>query len=173
MSWSSLFDAEVVVFGCGNILFGDDGLGPRCIDDLQTHGGLPPGTALVDAGTSLRTLLTDMVLMQARPRRVIVVDAVQQPGRRAGSIQREDIDAQYNDDITRDPNRDPAGGFMHHAPTWGLLRNLRDQLDVDVIVLTMQAAYIPELMDDTMSAEVLQALPSLVEAVKELLCVRN
>lgn len=170
MSWSSLFEAEVVVLGCGNSLFGDDGLGPRCIQALEAEGELPPGTALVDAGTSLRTLLTDMVLMQARPRRVIVLDAVQQKGRAAGSIQREDLDAHHNGGS---PESDPAGGFMHHAPTWGLLRDLRDKMGAEIIVLTVQAAYIPELMDDTLSAEVTQALPSLMEAVRELSCIRK
>lgn len=165
MSWSSLFEAEVVVLGCGNILFGDDGLGPRCIQALEAEGKLPPGTALVDAGTSLRTLLTDMVLMQARPRRVIVLDAVQQAGRAAGSIQREDLDAHHDGD--------PAGGLMHHAPTWGLLRDLRDKLGADVAVLTVQAAYIPELMDDAMSPEVTQALPGLMRVVRELSCIRH
>lgn len=160
MAWSSLFDAQVVVLGCGNILFGDDGLGPRCIQALEAQGHLPPDTALVDAGTSLRTLLTDMVLMQARPRRVIVLDAVQQEGRTAGSIQREDLDAHHEGD--------PAGGFLHHAPTWGLLRQLRDALGADVVVLTVQAACIPELMDDSLSPEVTQVLPLLMDTVRRL-----
>ena len=163
MAWSSLFEADVVVLGCGNTLFGDDGLGPRCIQELEAQGGLPPGTALVDAGTSLRTLLTDMVLMRARPRRVIVLDAVQQPGREAGSLRREDLDVHHDGD--------PAGGFMHHAPTWGLLRKLRDELGAEVTVLTVQAGYMPELMDERLSEAGYAALPLLTKEVRTLVSI--
>ena len=160
--WSVIFDAEVVVLGCGNTLFGDDGLGPYAVKALSAEGLLPRGTACVDAGTSLRSLLTDMVLLRASPRRVIVLDVVQQPGREPGSIVREDLD--------KHEHADPAGGFLHHAPTWGLLRRLRDEMGADVAVLTVQAAHIPELMAEGLSPELTAAMPTLLNQVRQL-CV--
>ena len=170
MDWSDIFSAQVVVLGCGNTLFGDDGLGPRTVALLLEQGGLPEGTACIDAGTSLRTLLTDMVLMQAPARRIIVLDAVQQPGRVPGSVLREDLDAHQDGHQPGQQSGDPAGGFMHHAPTWGLLRRLRDEMQAEVVVLTVQAARIPELMDESLSPEVEALLPELARQVRAL-CV--
>lgn len=189
-----MFESEVVVFGCGNILFGDDGLAPRVVADLARRAQAEreardaalarmrahvqgqalaedacgyfieeeatPSVAYIDAGTSIRTLLTDLALMGARPRRVIVLDVVQEPGRAPGSIRREDLDARRDGDM--------AGGFWHHAPTWGLLRRLRDELESEVMVVTVQAARIPELMDDALSPEAQAAAPRLTALVRAL-----
>lgn len=158
-----MFAADIVVFGCGNTLFGDDGLAPRAMaalaaaPDAETRFG---HVAFIDAGTSIRPLLLDLTLGGARPRRVILVDVVQEPGREPGSLHRENLDAH--------PAADPAGGFLHHAPTWGLLRQLRDDAGTEVIVLTVQAARIPELMDDALSPEAQAALPRIVDRVREL-----
>lgn len=165
MDWSSMFEAEVVVFGCGNTLFGDDGLAPTVVARLAADPEAPANTAFVDAGTSIRPLLTDLALSGSRPRRVILLDIVKEPGRMPGTICDEDLDRQ---DIA-----DPAGGFLHQAPTLGLLRKLRDEAGTDVHVLTVQAAYIPDEMDDRMSPEATAALPHVMARVKELCNARS
>lgn len=165
MDWSSMFDARVVVFGCGNTLFGDDGLAPRTVQALAQDPSVPHGTALIDAGTSIRPLLMDLSLSEARPERVVLIDVVMEEGREPGSIRCEDID---NAELT-----DPAGGFMHQAPTMGLLRRMRDSVGTDIVVLTVQAARIPEEMDDSLSPEASAALPRLVTYVKELCNLRS
>src|SRR5574344_18542 len=167
MDWSALFHAETVVLGCGSILFGDDGLAPRAVAELAAEREWPPQVAFVNAGTATRVLLTDMVLMEARPRRVILLDVVQEPERAAGSIIQENMDA---------PAVAPACGFtggaassmLHHAPTRGLLRQLHDHLGAEVIVLTVQAGCIPELMNDDFSPEAEAALPRLKALVRAL-----
>ncbi len=48
------YDAEVLVVGCGNVLFQDDGFGPAAIEELEKHleeRPLPENTMVIDAGT--------------------------------------------------------------------------------------------------------------------------
>lgn len=50
------YDAEVLVVGCGNVLFKDDGFGPTTIKEMEENyieeRPLPDNTMLIDAGTS-------------------------------------------------------------------------------------------------------------------------
>ncbi len=62
----------LVVIGCGNLLRGDDGVGPVCIRHLwETPGGVPDGVVLVDGGTAGM----DVAFKMQGARRVILVDA--------------------------------------------------------------------------------------------------
>lgn len=49
------YDAEVLVVGCGNVLFKDDGFGPATINELEKNldkRPLPDNVITIDAGTS-------------------------------------------------------------------------------------------------------------------------
>ncbi len=50
--------ANTVVLGLGNILHSDDGVGPRAVERLKKHPGVPEGIALVEGGTLGLELLT-------------------------------------------------------------------------------------------------------------------
>jgi len=154
MDWSAMFQAEVVVFGCGNLLFGDDGLAPTAVAALAAAPDAPQNAVFVDAGTSIRPLLLDLTLSDATPRRVILVDTVQEPGREPGGIHVETLDDR--------PGDDPAENFLHLAPTLGLLRRFHRKYGAQVLVVTVQAQRLPELVDDSLSPEALAALPRLV-----------
>jgi hydrogenase maturation protease len=65
-------DSELLVLGLGNVLLGDDGVGPAVIAQLRDAYAAPPGTLLLDGGTLGLSLLP--YLEDAR--RVILVDAV-------------------------------------------------------------------------------------------------
>ncbi len=48
------FDAEILVVGCGNILFKDDGFGPavtEAMEEQYKEGELPDNVMILDAGT--------------------------------------------------------------------------------------------------------------------------
>jgi coenzyme F420 hydrogenase subunit delta len=48
------FDAEILVVGCGNILFKDDGFGPAVTEAMEEQfkeGELPDNVMILDAGT--------------------------------------------------------------------------------------------------------------------------
>jgi hydrogenase maturation protease len=69
---------SVLVLGIGNPLRGDDGVGPRVIEEL-TNRGLPEGVTALDAGTGGLGLLQVLEGWE----RVVVVDAAdlgQKPG---------------------------------------------------------------------------------------------
>src|ERR1039458_3327105 len=65
-----------LILGCGNVLFGDDGFGCALAEYLETHFDVPGGVCLLDAGTGVRKLLFTLCLSPVRPRRLLIVDAV-------------------------------------------------------------------------------------------------
>ena len=49
------YDAEILIVGCGNVLFKDDGFGPAVINKIEeqiAENPLPSNALTVDAGTS-------------------------------------------------------------------------------------------------------------------------
>lgn len=62
----------VLVLGLGNVLLGDDGVGPAAIARLERDYRIPPAVRLVEGGT-LGLLLLDEI---AEAQHVILVDAV-------------------------------------------------------------------------------------------------
>jgi hydrogenase maturation protease len=64
--------SRVLVLGLGNVLLGDDGVGPAAIARLERDYRVPPAVRLVEGGT-LGLLLLDEI---AEARHVILVDAV-------------------------------------------------------------------------------------------------
>ena len=67
---------DVLVLGCGNILFGDDGFGPCVVEYLKRCVELPENVSVINAGTSVRGILFDLILSPQRPKKIIVIDAV-------------------------------------------------------------------------------------------------
>jgi len=66
---------EVLVIGCGNLLRGDDGVGPVLVRHLWDRG-MPDGARLVDGGTAGM----DVGFQMRGARRVVIVDACLTPG---------------------------------------------------------------------------------------------
>lgn len=60
----------VLIVGCGNLLRGDDGVGPVLIRHLWEHG-IPDGAGIVDGGTAGM----DVAFRMRGARRVVLVDA--------------------------------------------------------------------------------------------------
>lgn len=61
---------DVLVIGCGNLLRGDDAVGPIAIRNLWTRG-VPDGVRLVDGGTAGM----DVAFQMRGAKRVILIDA--------------------------------------------------------------------------------------------------
>lgn len=160
MDWSLMFQKRVMVFGCGNILKGDDGLGPAVINMLETQGGLPQDVGLLDVGTSIRQVLFDMLLMDPKPGRIIVVDAVTEPSRNPGEFWEIDVDTMIPKAI--------KDFSLHQFPSTNLLKELKEQTGIDVRILVMQAGRIPDEIDDHLTPEVTAALPQVAARIREL-----
>ena len=77
---------RVLIFGCGNVLMGDDGFGPAVIKRLNSHHDLPADAHAEDVGTSVRDILFNLTLLDKRPEHIVVVDATDKPGRSPAEV---------------------------------------------------------------------------------------
>jgi coenzyme F420 hydrogenase subunit delta len=72
------YDAEILVVGCGNVLFADDGFGPAVIEALGEYSKvnpLPDNVMALDAGTGGPHFI--FTLPQECWKKMIVVDIVE------------------------------------------------------------------------------------------------
>ena len=79
----------VKVLGLGNVLMGDDALGPWVIHHLESAYDFPPEVALVDVGTPG----LDLVPYVAGPSGIVLVDTVSAKDAAAGSVRLYDREA--------------------------------------------------------------------------------
>jgi len=147
---------DVVVLGCGNVLFGDDGFGTHVADHLEREGLIPSHVCVMNAGTGVREILFDLVISDRRPRRVIVVDAVDK-GRTPGEIFRIDVDEV--------PPHKVDDFSLHHMPTINLLKELKDLCHVDVVIIVGQVASVPESVKPGLTETLARSIPAAVRAV--------
>lgn len=122
---------EVVVIGCGNLLRGDDAVGPILVRHLW-EGGVPAGVTLVDGGTAGM----DVAFKMRGASRVIIVDAAA-TGVEPGTVYR--VPGEELEDL---PSLD--GLHMHqfrwdHALSFGRWL-LRDEYPSDITVYLIEAA---------------------------------
>jgi coenzyme F420 hydrogenase subunit delta len=151
----------VLVLGCGNVLFGDDGFGPAVIERIQSRKDIPKDAYFINAGSSVREILFDLILSEKKPKRVIIVDAME-CGADAGSVVElniEEIPQKKIDDFS-----------MHQLPTSNLLKEMRDFCGVEVNLVVLQPANIPEEVEYGLSEKALGAIEKAVDIVMKM-CV--
>ncbi len=142
---------DILVLGCGNILFGDDGFGPCVVEYLQKHEELPEDVSVLNVGTSVRGILFDILLSPTRPKKIIVVDAID-ANRKPGEVFPINVDQlplNKIDDFT-----------LHEMPTSNLLKELKEFCNIDVIIIAGQIDHLPE-----------EVRPGLSDALKRSLAV--
>jgi coenzyme F420 hydrogenase subunit delta len=150
---------ETLVLGCGNELFGDDGFGPAVARRLQEAPGLPDGVCVLDVGSAARQVLFDVLLGPVRPRRIVVVDAVDL-GRSAGEV--------WSMDASELPEVKLDDFSMHQVPTSNLLRELSVLAGVHVTCVVGQVSGFPQEVRPGMSAAMRRAVDRAVAAVLSL-----
>jgi len=147
---------EVLVLGCGNELFGDDGFGPAVARRLREEPDLPRDVCVLDAGLAVRKVLFDVLLGPQRPRRIVVVDAVDL-GRRPGEVWRmnaSDLPEVKLDDFS-----------MHQLPTSNLLRELSELAGVEVTCVAGQVSSFPQEVRPGLSGPMRSAVDRAVRMV--------
>ena len=143
-----------LILGCGNVLFGDDGFGCALVEYVLSRGCVPKDVCMLDAGTGVRRLLFTLCLSPVRPRRLLIVDA---------------LDAGYSvgDLFEIDPAAIPPIKLddfsMHQIPTSNLLRELQEACGVEVRVLACQTGPLPKEISPGLSAPVQAALSRAAE----------
>jgi len=150
---------RVLILGVGNVLFGDDGFGPAAADYLLNNCKIPSDVYVMDVGIGAGDILFTVGLSSKKPKKIIILDAVDVK-RKPGELFELPID-----DL---PTNKLAEFSLHLFPAADLLKELRDQLKVDIIILACQAERMPEDVSPGLSDSVKQALPKAAEMALKL-----
>jgi coenzyme F420 hydrogenase subunit delta len=154
------WDKEILVLGCGNILFGDDGFGPEVVDYLRANFTIPKGVGVINAGLSVREILFNITLSEKRPKKIIIVDAVDF-GRTAGEV--------FELDVSELPLKKIDDFSMHQLPTSNLLNELKNMCGVEVRIISTQVDHIPEEVSPGLSPVVKDSIPVVCEKILQVL----
>ncbi len=154
------YDKSVLILGCGNVLFGDDGFGPAVARQLQRNFTIPSEVCVLDTGTSVREILFDTILSDKKPSKIIIIDAMD-CGLKPGEL--------FSPDIDSFPKAKLDDFSLHQVPTSNLLRELRDLCGVEVIVIACQVSRTPDRVSPGLSNPVKGA----VERAAEMLALKH
>lgn len=149
---------KILITGCGNKLFGDDGFGPEVVEYLTNHYNIPENICLLDVGTGIRKILFTISLSEVRPEIIVVIDAVDK-GRKPGEIfeiSLDEIPEEKIDDFS-----------IHQVPSSNLLKELQDLCSVKVRVMACQTKTIPEEMQSGLSEPLKKAVPLMAQKIAE------
>ena len=139
--------AGVLVLGCGNPLMGDDGFGPVVAEKLLAGPSLD-GTCVINAGTGSRGMIFNLVTGPARPKSIIIVDALAAK-KRPGELFWVDIES-----LSLEKAEDFS---LHMTPASNMLYQLRE-LGVEIRILACEPKNLPEMMTDGLTPEVAAAV---------------
>lgn len=150
----------VAVFGCGNVLLGDDGFGPAVIARLEGEC-LPPCVHLEDVGTGIRDYLINYMLApDLAPDMLVILDAVDFPDRVPGEV------------FTITPDAIPAKKIhdfsLHQFPTVNLLRELAQYTATSVHIVAARTEYIPDVIEPGLSPSMRRAVEEASKMVRSL-----
>jgi coenzyme F420 hydrogenase subunit delta len=146
---------SVLILGCGNILFGDDGFGPGVIDYLETHYRIPETVSVLDMGTGIREILFDLLLAPTKPKRLFILDTITGSGKKAGNF--------FEIDPAEVEGEKMKGSPYHRFPSLGQLYALEALIGIDIRVIAVQAKEIPEMVRPGLSPEVQAAIPQVCD----------
>lgn len=159
-------DKTTMIFGCGNLIMGDDGFGPAVIDQLHALYDLPMGVQAIDAGTCVREYLFDYLLMEeGRPEKIIVLDAVDFTDRQPGEVFEilpDQIPAKKIHDFS-----------LHQFPTVNLLQELAENTGIKVQIIAAQIKFIPEEIAPGLSPVMTQAVTETCEKLSQILSFKS
>ncbi|ENN96838.1 coenzyme F420-reducing hydrogenase subunit delta [Methanocaldococcus villosus KIN24-T80] len=145
----------ILIVGCGNVLFGDDGFGYEVIKRLEEIK-LPENVKLIDAGASGAYYLMDIV--DENVEKIIIVDAIDY-GLKPGEIKILSVDEL--------PNIRKYTFDAHAVPLAPFLKDLAEKgIEVKVIGCQVKNLPIPEI-NPGLSEEVKKAVDKAVKIILE------
>ena len=131
-----MFEKNILIFGCGSILWGDDGFGPAVIECLHQKYHLPDDVLALDVGTSIRDILFDLILSEQKPKQLIIIDAVGYPDRQPGEV--------FEIPVEGIPETKVSDFSLHQFPTVNMLQELKEHSGMQVKIIVGQTEFIPE-----------------------------
>ena len=150
------YQKSTLILGCGNTLFGDDGFGPAVIHFLEKHFQVPKDVSILDVGTGAREILFTITLAEKKPKRIIVIDAL--------DCQREPGDI-FTIPVENLPDKKIDNFSLHQLPTSNLLKELKELCHVEVILLAAQPESVPETVNPGLSRKLQDAVPRVGEYI--------
>jgi coenzyme F420 hydrogenase subunit delta len=154
-----LFEKSVLIFGCGNILWGDDGFGPAVIERLTEHYRLPSNVLALDVGTSIRDILFDLVLSDKKPEKIFIIDAVEYPNRKPGEV--------FEIPVEGIPDKKTSDFSLHQFPTVNMLQELKEHSRIDIRILVAQVETIPDEVKPGLSPTMAGAIDTICQRLLE------
>jgi coenzyme F420 hydrogenase subunit delta len=152
-----LFRKPVIIFGVGNILWGDDGFGPAVVEALNQRYQLPPEALALDVGTSIRDILFDLVLSDKKPEKIFIIDGVEYPDRQPGEV--------FEIPVAGIPTIKTSDFSLHQFPTVNMLQELQEHSPIDITVLVVQIETIPQEVHIGLSAPVARAVDTVCQRI--------
>lgn len=156
---TEMFDKSILIFGCGNILFGDDGFGPAVVDYLQANYTLPPDVLALNVGTSIRDILFNLTLHEKKPQKIFIVDAVDYPDRQPGEV--------FDIKVDGIPAQKISDFSLHQFPTVNILQELQDHTQIAIKIFVVQVESIPEQVNPGLSSPVQKAIAVTCERLMQ------
>jgi coenzyme F420 hydrogenase subunit delta len=148
---------KVLVFGCGNILLGDDGFGPAVAERLLQDPRLPAHVLALDVGTSVQELLLDLLISENKPAKLFILDAVDQSGRAPGEV--------FEIAVDEIPEQKIPDFSLHQFPSMNLLKELQEHCGIDLKIIVTQVQEIPSQVRPGMTPAVEQAVATACEHI--------
>jgi coenzyme F420 hydrogenase subunit delta len=132
-------EKEVLILGCGNILFGDDGFGAAVVQKLnaikESHPRLnSQKTGIIDAGTGASHFVLSLIDEGTPIKKIIIADIVDYglaPG---------EMILLYPKDL---PNIPKYHIDAHDMPLAGMLTDLNTDLGIEIVVIGCQVKNMP------------------------------
>lgn len=148
--------SRTLVLGVGNLLMGDDGLGPAALERLLMEWQLPPEVASLDGGTDGLALLPEIEGAEC----ILLIDAI-------------DVGAAPGSEVVLERGELPRHGGLrlspHQVGLWDLLglAELRGRLPRQAVALGLQPDAI--VASPGLSDAVAARLPTLIGRIVERL----
>lgn len=147
------YDAEVLVVGCGNVLFKDDGFGPAVIQKIEENienRPLPSNVMTIDAGTSAPHYLFS--LPNPMWRKIIILDIANFEGNPG------DIKILSKDDVPEGKYQDPH--------SLSVVDPLDELEEVEIVIIACKPEKVSSpFVEYGLSESVEKAIPEAIELV--------
>lgn len=150
------YNHENLIVGCGNILFGDDGFGPKVIEYMKENNIKPYGdTCLIDGGTSAPHYI--FTLPEDKWKNIIIID-IASMNEKSGTVKILTLEEVKEEDRYTD---------VHGMSVTYPLHDLKDKINIKIVAC--QPENVPQEMDLNLTETVQKSIPEAAATAVKLL----